>query len=254
MALLIALSFSSAFAQKGEPIKNESTDPTAKEQEIINNLKNRHLPGFFGFGFSNSIPQGDYMNNIKGAGPGFGLYGGYRMPVVPVSLGAEVDFHFYGSDTRYNKYHHYSLPQYVWVYDTLSTSNSSIPISVFARLEPNLFNFLFPYVEGFAGFNIMSASYDMKSSQWNEVDESETDLALFYGVGAGAQVKLTDFILLPDGISRMLLDVKFRYMKTSNTDYYTVKLNSDGTPTFAAFNSYTDQVLFTLGLVFHFGR
>jgi opacity protein-like surface antigen len=251
LALLFAFAISSAFAQKGEPVTAGSTEPTQAENEIIQKLKDRHLPGFFGFGFSNSIPQGDYMSNLKNAGPGFGIYGGYRIPVVPISLGAEVDFHFYKSDEQKYKY---KINNWTYVYDTLNTSNSSIPISLFARIEPNLFNFFFPYVEGFAGMNIMSASYDMKSSLSNPDSETETDVAFYYGVGAGAQVKLTDFILLPDGITRMLLDVRFRYMKTGSHDYHTVVLNSDGSHTFTIFNSPTDQVLFTLGLVFHFGR
>lgn len=253
LALILAFAFQNTFAQTTEPVKaGESTDPTPAEKEIVSRLQNRHLPGFFGFSFSNSIPQGDYMRNLNEAGPGFGLYGGYRFPVVPISVGAQVDFHFYKSQTQYYKYN--IVNNWTYSYDTLTASNSAIPISLFARLEPNLFNFAFPYVEGFAGINIMSASYDMKSSYWNEDSDHETDAAFYYGVGLGTQVKLTDFIIMPDGITRMLLDVKFRYMKTGANDYYTVKLNSDGSHTFNKFNSPTDQVLFTLGLVFHFGK
>lgn len=253
LLLLFAFANQLSYAQKGDPVKKESTDPTPQEEEVIQQLKNRHLPGFFGIAFSNSIPQGDYMRNINSSGPGFGIYGGYRISAIPVSVGAEADFHFYASETKYNRYQ-YGYPSYVYVNDTLSTGNSSIPISLFARLEPNIANFVFPYIEGFAGLNILSASYDMKSSYWPKQDQHETNSPFYYGFGAGAQVKLTDFIVLPDVITRMLLDVKFRYMKTGSSDYYTVRLNNDGTPTFAAYNSPTDQVLFTLGLVFHFGK
>jgi len=167
----------------------------------------------------------------------------------------QVDFHFYKSQTKYPSYYWGGLP--FKFHDTVNTSNSAIPISIFARVEPNLFNFVFPYVEGFVGYNIMTASYSRNYDfHWEaeEENEDETDGSFYYGIGLGTQIKLTDFITLPNSISRMLLDVKFRYLMTGENDYYTVQLDENTQqPIFTKTNSNNNQVLFTIGIVWHFG-
>ena len=103
----------------------------------------------------------------------------------------------------------------------------------------------------------MTASYSRNYDfHWEaeEENEDETDGSFYYGIGLGTQIKLTDFITLPNSISRMLLDVKFRYLMTGENDYYTVQLDENTQqPIFTKTNSNNNQVLFTIGIVWHFG-
>lgn len=240
-----------AYSQKGESINNKNQG-NQEEAQRIDYLKNLPLHGFGGIYFSNSVPQNEYMDNLKQSGPGFGFLGGYRFEPIPITVGGQFDMVFFGGETRY---YNYKLPN-GWTYarDTLNTTSWSMPITAFVRLEPNLFNFVYPYLEAFAGFSLMNANANYKSNYGVNDDKNEFSANFNYGLGAGASFKLTDFILLPNNITRMLLDVKFRYMSGNETDYYTVKANSDGSVTFDKFRSKTDQVFFNIGLVFYFGN
>lgn len=164
IALLLIPTLS--FAQKGTPVDDQKN--SFSEQERVEYLKNMPLHGFFGFTFSNSVPQKEYMDNLKTSGPGFGLYGGYRMDPIPVTFGGSADLHFFGSETRYfeNRINDWTFSK-----DTLTTTNLSIPLSVFARLEPNLMTYVFPYLEIGAGFTLLSASADYKSAYFGDAED-----------------------------------------------------------------------------------
>lgn len=239
-----------AYSQKGET-PNQQNKNSQEEAQRVEYLKNLPLHGFAGINFSNSVPQNEYMDNLQTAGPGFGFIGGYRFEPIPISVGGQFDMVFFGGDT---KYYNYKLPN-GWTYarDTLTTSSWAMPITAFVKIEPNLFNFAYPYLEAFAGFTMMNASANYKSNYGINDDKNEFSANFNYGFGLGTSIKLADFILLPNNITRMLLDVKFRYMSGNETDYYKVKSNSDGSVTFDKFRSKTDQVFFNLGLVFYFG-
>lgn len=236
------------FAQKGSPADDKKN--SMSEQERVEYLKNMPLHGFFGISFSNSVPQKEYMDNLKTSGPGFGLYGGYRMDPIPVTFGGSVDLHFFGSETHYfeNKINDWTFSK-----DTLTTSNLSIPFSVFARLEPNLMTFVYPYLEVGAGLTMLSANADYKSAFFgNAEDKNEFNAYLHYFVGAGVMFKMVDFVMLPNQNTRMLLDIRFKYLTGNETDYYTAKAQPDRSVKFDKFHSKIDQILFNLGLVFHF--
>lgn len=246
IALLLIPTLS--FAQKGSPVDDQKNSFT--EQERVEYLKNMPLHGFFGFSFSNSVPQKEYMDNLKTSGPGFGLYGGYRMDPIPVTFGGSADLHFFGSETRYfeNRINDWTFSK-----DTLTTTNLSIPLSVFARLEPNLMTYVFPYLEIGAGFTLLSASADYKSAYFGDAeDKNEFNAYLHYYFGAGVMFKMVDFVMLPNKNTRMLLDIRFKYLTGNETDYYTCKPQPDRSVKFDKFHSKIDQVLFNLGLVFHF--
>jgi len=66
-------------------------------------------------------------------------------------------------------------------------------------------------------------------------------------------IKLVDFVTLPSFYSRMLLDIKARYVNGTPVQYYMVKqINSDTSPDFRRAKSKTDLVTFQVGLVFEF--
>lgn len=225
----------------------------SKEDEMeVERLKAKHKSGFFGFSFTNSIPQNEFFDNVRKSGPGFSVYGGYNFESIPISIGAKGDFLFYGGDERV--FTRRNSGGWVVGRDTVDYQNMVIPITVFAKIQPNLGNFAFPYFEAFAGFTMLSASADYKSSYWG-VDDSknELDASWNYGVGVGTMIKLVDFVNLPDQSSRMMLDVGFRYMNGTETDYYKINyINNDTSPEFESTRSRTDMILFQLGIVFEF--
>jgi len=246
--IVFLLLFNSLLAQKGSPVNDSKS--SLSEKERIEYLKNMPLNGFFGISFSNSVPQKEYMDNLQTSGPGFGLYGGYRMDPIPVTFGASFDMHFFGSET---KYFENRINDWTFSKDTLTTSNLSMPFSVFARLEPNLMTYVFPYIELGAGFTLLNASADYKSFFYGDAeDKDEFNAYLHYYFGAGIMFKMVDFVMLPNNNTRMLLDIRFKYLSGNETDYYTAKAQPDRSVKFDKFHSKIDQILFNLGLVFHF--
>jgi hypothetical protein len=241
--------YSSVFCQKGEVIQSKVQNDN--EATRIEYLKNMPLHGFFGISFSNSVPQKEYMNNLQTSGPGFGLYGGYRFEPVPVTLGGTFDMLFFGSDTKY--YEHYLNNGWVYARDTLSTTNWSMPFTAFVRFEPNIKNLFYPYLEAFAGFTLMDANASYKAFTGTESTQDEFSANFNYGVGAGAMIKLVDFVMLPNQVTRMLLDVRFKYLLGTEANYFDISVNNDGSVNFKKFRSKTNQILCNIGIVFHFG-
>jgi hypothetical protein len=137
--------------------------------------------------------------------------------------------------------------------DTVSYNNFVIPITASLQFRPDVANLLFPYVEVFGGFTMISASADYSSRYGTKDSQNEFTASWNYGVGAGTMIKLVDFITLPSFRSRMLLDIKARYMRGTVADYHTVKqINPDSSPEFRKGTSKTDMVTFQVGLVFEF--
>lgn len=64
--------------------------------------------------------------------------------------------------------------------------------------------------------------------------------------------KIVDFVMLPNKNTRMLLDIRFKYLTGNETDYYTAKAQPDRSVKFDKYHSKIDQVLFNLGIAFHF--
>ncbi len=238
----------SAFSQGNS--SDMSGETVSQTNDRVDELKSKPLNGFFGMTFSNSVPQGIYMNNIGNAGPGLGLYGGWRFDPFPVTLGVEADLHFFHSSERTYKY----LLSNGWTYarDTLHTSSYNVPITVFARFEPNILHYVFPYIEGIGGINMMSTSATYNSYWGVEDNKDEFNVNFIYGVGAGIMFKLADFVQLPNKNTRFLLDLSFRYMFGTCSDYYTVKENQDASVSFTKFQSETEQIMFNAGFVVHF--
>lgn len=221
------------------------------DEVLIEQLKQKPLKGTFGISFTNSVPQNEFYDNLKKSGQGFSLYGGYNFAPVPITLGLQADLLFYGGDERIFNYRN----QGGWTYlrDTVSYQNMIIPISVFMQVRPNVGEYIFPYFEAFAGFTLFSANSDFKSGLGIEDSKNELSAGWNVGVGAGTMIKLVDFITLPSFYTRMLLDIKARYVNGTPVKYYMVKqINADTSPEFRSAKSKTDLVTFQVGLVFEF--
>ncbi len=222
---------------------------STEEQQIVEKLKNKPLNGFFGFSFTNAVPQGEFFDSLKNSAQGFSLYGGYDLSPIPVVFGAELDFLFYGGDTRIFEYGPGNWSVYR---DTVTTSSSMIPLNVFVKLQPNISNLIFPYVEAIAGINFLSVSADYKSYYGDKDTKDRFSVAFNYGFGAGIMVKLVDFITLPNSYSQLLFDVKMKYLKGTKAEYATVEIMDDSSAEFRDFETQTDMIMFLAGITFRF--
>ncbi len=238
---LILLSALPAFAQKGY----------SEEDALIEALKNKPLHGMFGMSFINSVPQNEFFKNVGKAGPGVSIMGGYTFSPVPITIGLQTDLLFYGGDERVFNY--YNSGGWIYARDTISYNNFLIPVTASIMIRPDIENLIFPYFELFGGFTMISASADFKGNYGSDDSKDEFDAAWNYGVGAGTMFKLVDFITLPEFKTRLLLDIKARYMFGTQTNYYIIeRINSDSSPEFKKNNSTTDMVTFQVGFVFEF--
>jgi opacity protein-like surface antigen len=227
------------------------------DHNLEENLKKMPLNGFFGITFTNSVPQGEFFDNIHKSGQGLSIFGGYHMDPVPFAFGLEADLIFNGSSESRTKWQ-WQDPFGYWhnEYDTASTQNMVIPVNVFARLSPNIGNFFFPYAEGFVGITVLNTSYTFNTSfnsnntDYNNTD-NETSVAFSYGGGAGFMIKIADFVQVPSSNVQMLFDVKMRYLKGEQVEYTEWKLVNDQFSE-TKFKSTTDMVLFMAGLTFRF--
>jgi hypothetical protein len=232
-----------------------------EQKDAVERLLRRPLNGFFGFTFTNAVPQKEFFDNIKRSGQGFSVYGGWHMDPYPFAAGIEGDILFYGSDERRGLLN-WKDPYGVWHtdHDTISTQNMVIPVNVFIRVMPTIARTISPYVEGIVGVTFMSLSVDYKSSysyagsNYND-KQSKSDIAFNYGVGAGIMIKLVDFIQIPNSISNLNLDIRMRYLYGGEAEYYKAKFDDTKNPpqlNLNGFKSNTDLVLFMAGITFRF--
>lgn len=237
------------FVLIGFSVVNSFSQTTADEAKIVEQLKQTPLKGHFGIYFNNSIPQKELYNNLQRSGPGFSLNGGYTLE--PLTFGMQADFLFYGGDT---KYFTYNRPGgWKGAVDTVTYQNMIIPVTFYVQFKPNVANLIYPYVEGFAGFNLMSATADFKPAYGPKDDKSDFSGSWNYGVGVGTKIKLVDFIQLPNSYTRLMLDAKLRYMRGTEANYAMVKqILPDSSPEFKTYRSKTDMVTFQLGVSFEF--
>jgi hypothetical protein len=244
----------SAQTKAGEAKKIKKSD----EEKLIEQLKQKPLRGFFGISFTNSVPQGEFQDNFHKSGQGFSAFGGYFFDPLPIALGLNGDILFYGSQERHGRYN-YADPYGIYhtYYDTASTQNMVIPISVFARFQPNVNNFILPYAELNVGLSVLTTSYDYKSSlningtTYND-DQSNTSVSFNYGIGAGVMIKLFEFIELPSTIFSMTLDIRMKYIKGTEATYFRGNFTSDNKYELKEMKSQTDLFLTQAGFTFRF--
>lgn len=119
-----------------------------------------------------------------------------------------VDFLFFGGDEK-------TLPRTILglrVNDTLETSTTMVPILFHTRFQPQITHFLFPYIEVSGGASIYSSNSELRPYGNSRISNSETDIIWMYGIGAGLQFRLVDFVELPSSHSALLLDIYARYL------------------------------------------
>ena len=238
------------------------------DAETIRTLKLKPRNGLFYMTMGSGNPQGDFQSNIGTGGFAFIMGGGYSFePIFPseyTKLNASLVL---GMDLGYVTLTRNSRPAvYYSKYDDFKYTNSVVPIDIFARLQFNVAQWVFPYGEVFGGMNIYSATsdgeYRVKVRRDNEdvwetrTDEIYSNRSVFwkYGFGTGVMIKLVENITLPNKASSILLDIKARYNYCLKTDYQKViDVDQTGTTKYESYvNAGTDMLYVQAGIAFRF--
>lgn len=182
---------------------------TDKDIQAAKDLIKQPLAGYAGLSFTTGNPQhGSFQEFSENNSFGFGLKGGYYFNPIPLTVGMNVDFLFFGGDEK-------TLPRTILglrVNDTLETSTTMVPILFHTRFQPQITHFLFPYIEVSGGASIYSSNSELRPYGNSRISNSETDIIWMYGIGAGLQFRLVDFVELPSSHSALLLDIYARYL------------------------------------------
>jgi len=192
------------------------TNPPS-DQDLLDNAAKQKLNWFAGLHFMVGNPQGSYRDSLTkiglpSTGYGFDLNAGYYLDPIPVAFVGEFGMLFTGRDEveRYMK----SPAGFT---DTLEYTSQvlNIPLTFAVRVQPNIENWVYPYVEGVVGVAITPSTYTITAkhagSERTE-SQSSTDVSFKAGVGAGLSVKLAEIVTLPNSVNRMLLDIRMRYL------------------------------------------
>lgn len=246
------LMLSAAHGQHTEPPIAGAARDTFDEEQQIERLRQKPLTWFGSFFFAYSQPRGNFkrfLDSINNSwGLGFGFNGGYKMSDVPLAFGAALDVLFYGAQDRT-----YQTPLIIGgiprtVYDTVNTSITFIPITVFARIAPDI-GWVQPYVEAGAGLTVISSTYSLKSNLGGEQNDSRSHVPFQYSVGAGLNVKVADVFNLPVSRQAYYVNLGVRYIYGDWSDYTFWRLSSDGSRAIETVTgaSRTDLYVITIG-------
>ncbi len=234
------------FAQTG------NADFSKDEWRQIESLKKKFLPYFGYISFSNVIAQDKFMDalleqQLGAAAPGFAFGGGVFIgEQIPIAFGLDVSFNFLASDTKYSGSLFYR--------DTITTSASFIPFSVFMRVQPDLI-YLQPYIEGFVGFTPITTTIEYKIGGYGgNYNNSVNDGAFpfHWGFGAGLAIPFFTKIAIPDEKVQMLFDVNFRMIKGAKADFKVYKLVGDNYTETTVVTDATDMIMMKAGLTVRF--
>ena len=222
--------------QGGPPVVDQEQEPGEIfdrsgpdiDEQMIARIKEQPLNWMFGLSFMVSNPQDSLRRAIQAVqdqdvGIGFALNAGYYFDPVPVAITGEFAMNFYGGESR-----RYIRPGQCFN-DTLTyeTLNLQIPVTCAARLQPNLFTWVFPYAEVIGGFNVFHSNLSVSRSSGIDQEAegvNETSASWLYGAGAGIMIKTADVITLPNALQRILIDVRFRYLRSTNVSVPTIEL------------------------------
>lgn len=249
-------------AQVGTP------NQASSDSDIIRELKVKPRHGLLYLSMGSGNPQGEFQSNIGTGGFAFLLGGGYSFePIFPkkytnfnASLVLGGDFGYVTLDRNRRPAAYYQF------YDDYIYANTVVPIDLFARLQFNVSQWVFPYAEITGGMNIYSATTDGEYRErvrrdGQDVWETRTreiysNRSVFwkYGIGAGMMIKLVENITLPSNASSILLDVKARYNYGVRSDYQKViDVNQTGTTMYESYeNAGTDMLFVQAGIAFRF--
>lgn len=235
------------------PLAAQQADES--EAELVKYIKAQPQNGFFGIDFSFTRPQGDFrraLDEVGKTGPvlGFALEGGYHFDPTPVAAGLSVDILFNGSEEKYFNY----TGGHGRIYrDTVSASNTMVPIIAFFRFQPDVARVFEPYAEALAGITILTASSDFRTNFGSNSTNTEVSAAWNYGFGAGVNVRLVDFIELPNVNRSLSLAMNARYIIGGTVNYMVANYDDvQERVVMTDIRSKTDMFYFRAGVVWRF--
>lgn len=203
-----------------------------------------------GINFTLAFPQGEFKDNINRLG-----YGGSLQflifnpsPVMPASLGLNVGYINYGSESRRSAF---SNPIPDVTVDVDRTNNLVNFHLLFQIISPT--GSVRPYVEGLFGGSYLFTETSIKSRGDEEVASSTNfdDFAWNYGAGGGVMILLSDEI---EEINSLFLDLKVRYLFGSEAEY--LKEGSvivdNGNVIYNVSKSKTNLITLNIGVVAYF--
>jgi hypothetical protein len=208
-------------------------DPDPVDDATLERIKQQPLNWQYGLMYSQSISQSSLREaydslSLPVVGYGFAAQFAYYMDPIPVVVGGELGVHFFGARERqFGPYAGDPLRTRL----ELSTQNYTLPILAYVRFQPNISNWVFPYVEALGGTTIYSSVLTVRQIRGNRDTtgrntESEGGANWTYGLGTGVAVKIADMIELPNTLQRFLLDVRLRYLWGTNVDIPHIEPNS----------------------------
>lgn len=244
--IIVTFGYYSVAAQEPHTITTQSTEQDVNDaKELIK----KPLNGFGGISFAIGNPQkGSFQQSIGNNSFGFSLHGGYFFDPVPITVGAEVDFLFFGGDKKY-------LPRTVLgvgVKDTLETSTTMIPILLTTRFQHKIGHYVIPYIELSGGANFYSSSTELKTYPANKISNSESSVLWMYGLGIGTQIRLVDFVELPSEHSALFFDIRFRYLFGNEQTLQKASINENNEAKFTSFTAVTDMLTTHIGITWMF--
>jgi hypothetical protein len=201
-----------------------------------------------------AYPQNDFKNNVDRTFYGLSGEFFYCLPKSPFSLGLNLEYMNYGSETRTGPLSE-DIPD-VWV--DVTTRNSIFSAAAVLRLSPTEGPFR-PYVEGLVGFNYLFTYTSLRDADCCGEDIATTtnfdDWTLTYGAGAGVILRALD-VRSRQGRSvfSLHLEIGLRYLKGGTAEYLRERsiLNDNGSLSYTPLISTTDLVKSHFGIVFRF--
>jgi len=250
------------FAQASGSVQAEG------DAQLVSSLKLKPKNGLFYMSMGSGNPQKEFQSNIGTGGFAFIMGGGYSFePILPKRY---TDFNaslVLGMDLGYVTLDRNRRPAAYWSkFDDFVYTNSVVPIDVFARLQLNIAQWVFPYGELITGMNIYSATTDGEYRErvrrdgqdvWEtRTDEIYSSRSVFwkYGCGVGMMIKLVENITLPNKASSIMLDIKARYNYGVKSNYQKViDVDQTGTTMYESYeNAGTDMLFVQAGVAFRF--
>lgn len=210
----------------------------------------------FGFTGTLAIPQGPFRDNVERLGPGINFMFGYQFPNTPFLLGVDAGFISFGSDERTEQLSSTIPDLRVRIKNSYNMGHGHLMLRM-QGMNPNFR----PFMDALLGFNYLytETTLSNRNSFGEEPvlrDTNFDDWALSYGLGAGVQIKLTDFE--PDQMdefsrpARLYLTLQSRYMLGDEAEYLNSLSTDNGDVIYDIRRSRTNLVYIQLGITITF--
>lgn len=201
------------------------------------------------------LPKGEFKENVGNLGGGFtGHILWSPSPKMPFSVGLNLGFLIYGSESRWEPFS-YTIPD---VTVQVDRSNNILNFHLLFRIIPQKGS-VRPYLEGlFGGAYLFTDTKIENTSKGEEIASSVnfSDYAWSYGGGVGLMFYVTE---AKDDVSGrampIFIDLKARYLFGSRADYLkegSIRNLGGGKVAYDVVRSTTDVLSIHLGAVIFF--